>query len=43
MLGEAYSKAEMKKRQVYECQKRFRDGRASVYDDPHWRHVIYDK
>jgi hypothetical protein len=33
MLEEAYGKAAMKKMQVYEWQKRFRDDRASVSDD----------
>jgi hypothetical protein len=42
MLGEGYDKAAMKKTQDYECQKCFRDGRASVYDDLRWRHVIYN-
>jgi hypothetical protein len=34
MLEEAYDKAEMKNTQVYGRHKRFRDGRASVNDDP---------
>jgi transposase len=34
MLVEACGKANMKKAQVYEWHKRFRDGRASVNDDP---------
>jgi hypothetical protein len=34
MLAEADGKVAMKKTQVYECHKRFRDGRASVIDDP---------
>jgi histone-lysine N-methyltransferase SETMAR len=34
MLEKAYGKAAMKKTQVYKWHKRFRDGRASVNDDP---------
>jgi histone-lysine N-methyltransferase SETMAR len=34
MLEKAYGKAAMKKTQVYRWHKRFRDGRASVNDDP---------
>lgn len=34
MLGEAYGKKAMKKTQVYQWHKRFRNGRASIHDDP---------
>jgi hypothetical protein len=36
MPEEAYGKASMKKTRLYECRKHFRDGRASVIDDPRW-------
>jgi hypothetical protein len=36
MPEEAYGKAKVKKTQIYERYERFRDGRASVKDDPHF-------
>jgi hypothetical protein len=34
MLEDGHGKTAMKKMQVYESHKRFRDGRAIVKDDP---------
>jgi hypothetical protein len=37
MVGEAFGRAALKKTQVYEWHKHFRDGRVSVHDEPRCR------